>query len=248
MFKRIAALVMTIVSLFSLTGCAVLNSSIPPLSEEDQDLVVEYASSTLLKYDKKNGDKYLASEEPESEMPSVEVVDAPEPEPTPEPAPEPEEDVVIDASEDLSTEEGVDKYVSVSEALGLSGEVDIVYEGYEIKNHYPDSLDAYFVMNATEGCDLLIMKFNMTNVSSAVANVDVAGSNSKFKIVLNGAPKNALTTLLLNDLAFYKGELSPGQSEEVVIVGEYPKAELENISDLGLNLKQGENTFGIRLN
>ena len=92
-------------------------------------------------------------------------------------------------------------------------------------------------MNATDGCQLLVLKFELKNLSEQEQEVSVIPGTVRMKIVLNGSEKNALTTMLLNDLATYQGTLAPQESTELVVVGEYKAEELQNIDSLELKLK-----------
>ena len=70
----------------------------------------------------------------------------------------------------------------------------------------------------------------------------------RFKVSVDGVEKNALTTMLLNDLAYYNGVLAPGESAELVLVCEVPVEQSENISSLALVLKSVDNEATISLN
>ena len=57
---------------------------------------------------------------------------------------------------------------------------------------------------------------------------------------VNGEEKNALTTLLLNDLAYYQGTLAPGENVELVLICEIPAEQAEVITSLALTMKNDE--------
>ena len=132
--------------------------------------------------------------------------------------------------------------------LKLSADVDFTYDGYEIVDYYPDNTDAYFVMSASEGCDFAIIKFRVSNVTEHTVYLNIPDQSARFKVKLNGNTKNALTTLLLNDLISYREDLEPGESDDVVIVAEFPKEELANINGLSLIIKTDEGASEIILN
>ena len=103
----------------------------------------------------------------------------------------------------------------------------------------------FFVMNATEGNKLLVLKFQAENLSDGENSLDIAQSGTRFKIVVNGTEKNALTTMLLNDLAYYQKTLNAGESQEVVLICEIPES--EEVSSLGLVMKNEETSTEISL-
>lgn len=247
MRKRIGPVLagLTICILFS--GCAAFDSTIPELTEEQEREVVEYATETLLKYDRKHGDKVGRQPDDFVIKPTV-IVEEPEPTPTPEATPGPEYIEIPESAEpEFEPEDvpGETAYSDLNSAMGnTDGFVSFDYVSYEVVDTYPDSLEAYFVMSATPGNKLIIVKYNAVNSTSEEVAVDVPGTMSpRFKITVNGNTKNALTTLLLNDLAYYKGSLGPGEQEEVVVVGEFSESELTNIESLSLSVKtpEGEN-------
>lgn len=251
----------------NLVGCSLFASTIPDMTEQEQGMVVEYATKSLLKYDKKKGDKV-------GEAPS-ETVDSSDTEASSENGgnvfPNENDDSTsgtadssdtLNTADSLNSDDGVDpsnvevidntgsgasSFGTIHEALGLGGTVDISYEGCEVKDFYPDSTDSYFVMTATSGCKFLVLKFKIKNPNSSTASVDIAALNSRFKIILNDKKKNALTTLLLNDMAFFKSDVDAGAEEEVVLVGEYPENELQNIGSLKLSVSNSVGDSDINL-
>jgi len=248
--KLISSLIL-ICMLFSLASCGLVENKIPELTEDEEALVVEYASSTLLKYDANNGDKI--GKKPEDFIIPV------EPEPTPEiewvepeivPTPEPEDGSVdtsdIDVIDNTSSVTSYDSQ-DLEKAFELDDQIDFIYEGYSIVESYPDSLDSYFVMNASKGTHLVILKFTITNITNNTLDVDMGDIGGKFRISLNGISKNALTTMLLNDLAFYRDTIDSGASDEVVIVGEYADEDLNSVDSLQLILKSEDGNKTINL-
>lgn len=232
-----------------MTGCALVANQIPELQDTDKDKVVEYASEVLLKYDKKKGDK--VGEQPEDfVIQKPEVIEDVEPTPTPEPLleiPNGEDVNPDDVTVTDNTGSNGSEYSSIEAAMGAQGSLSFTYEGYEIKEVYPESIDSYFALTATSGCKLLIVKFNMTNISGQAINVNVPSEKIRFKIVLNGQTKNALTTMLLNDLAFYVDDIEPGGSDEVVILGEYKDEELASVDSLGVVVKTADGSSTVNL-
>ena len=75
-----------------------------------------------------------------------------------------------------------------------------------------------------------------------------SSENIKGEFAVNGVEKNALTTMLPNDLANFAGTLGGGESMEMVLICEIPAQEAEEISSLELVLKGAEDTATISLN
>ncbi len=231
-----------------LTGCG---NAIPEMTTQQQDLVVEYAVSQLLKYDKNHETKLVVLDMeqeadqgealPEQETAALEENKEPS---AGEAGISPEDVTVIDQTEET---EGGD--ISIEEFLKLD-QVEVTYNGYEIADAYPPEAadEIYFYMSATEGNKLLVLKFDFKNISSQDMELDMAGSQTRYKIVANDTEKNALTTMLLNDMAYYKGTLAAGESVELVVVGEIPQDEASQIASLELIMKSVDDTATISLN
>ncbi len=244
MRKNFKSGVIMVLSAVLMTGCG---NTIPEMTEEEQELVVEYAANTLLKYDKYYERKLieltLEQELAEDTVPKEEAKEETEEKPEKESSLKPDSEVtIID-----NTGDAVSENISIQKFLGLDS-VEITYIGDEVCDAYPEQgEDLFFIMNATAGNKLLVLKFQVKNVSGTETELDIAQSNTRFKVVVDGKQTNALTTMLLNDLAYYKGTLGAGEETELVLVCEVPEGESGNISALGLMMKNVENTATISL-
>ena len=223
------------------TGCG---NKIPELSEQEQELVVEYAREVVLKHDR-NYQSRLVDLSLEQEN-----VNEAEPE-----VPSEEED---EASSDAKEADGQEvsvtdntqtevQNVTLEEFLKLD-DVKFTYNGYELDNFYPQQgEELYFIMEATQGSKLLVLKFLAENTSGTEINLDIAKTEARFKIIADGVGKNALTTMLLNDLTYYQGTIAPGGNVELVLVCEIPEDQTE-ISTLELTMKSVDDSATISLN
>lgn len=240
MRKKITGIVMFIFIAAFATGCG---NKIPEMTEQQQELIVEYAAGTVLKYDKNYESKLVEltlEENVESEPAKEEEISASENE---EVVNESEDVTVIDNTEAVTTVASIEEFLQIDS-------VAITYTGYETYDMYPEnneSSELFFFMNATQGNKLLVLKFNIENFSGAEKEVNIAQSNVRFKVVVDGVEKNALMTMLLNDLAYYNGVLAAGESTELVLICEVPVEQSENISSLALVLKNVDNEATISL-
>lgn len=218
----------------SLSGCG---NTIPSLSEEQEALVVEYASTAVLKHDANYQGKLvdLSTLKNEEETPVEETMQAPAEEADipkePEQMQEPQQDVF--SAEQAEAEIQAD----AEQILGLQ-DVSLTYSGYEVDEFYPkNGNEIYFVMNATPGNNLLVVKFTLRNLLNEEQDIQIQPGTVRVKIIMNGEEENALTTMLLNDLATYQGTLGPNEETELVVVGEYPVEDLQSIDSLSVKLK-----------
>lgn len=218
----------------NLSGCG---NTIPSLSEEQEALVVEYASTAVLKHDANYQGKLvdLSTLKNEEETPVEETMQAPAEEADipkePEQMQEPQQDVF--SAEQAEAEIQAD----AEQILGLQ-DVSLTYSGYEVDEFYPkNGNEIYFVMNATPGNNLLVVKFTLRNLLNEEQDIQIQPGTVRVKIIMNGEEENALTTMLLNDLATYQGTLGPNEETELVVVGEYPVEDLQSIDSLSVKLK-----------
>ena len=218
----------------SLNGCG---NTIPSLSEEQEALVVEYASTAVLKHDANYQGKLvdLSTLKNEEETPVEETMQAPAEEADipkePEQMQEPQQDVF--SAEQAEAEIQAD----AEQILGLQ-DVSLTYSGYEVDEFYPkNGNEIYFVMNATPGNNLLVVKFTLRNLLNEEQDIQIQPGTVRVKIIMNGEEENALTTMLLNDLATYQGTLGPNEETELVVVGEYPVEDLQTLDSLSVKLK-----------
>lgn len=226
--KKIGIVLLAIASL-TLTACG---ATVPEMTEEESAQVVEYAAGLLLKYDKNyNGrlvdEELLADTQEEPKQPEV-IKEEPE-------MPQEEAPSVDAATQDDSQASNK----SVQEFYGIEG-VEVIYNGFEVKDIYPDSEEeeVYFAMNAEQGKKLLILNFEMKNITGQSLDIDMVSKGAKFKLSINGgAPRYALTTMLMNDMATFAGTIEAGESENLVLISEILEEEAGSISSVSLVMK-----------
>lgn len=219
----ISAIILSSCLFLSMTGCA---SAIPQLSADEQDMVTQYMAELLLKYDVNYQQTLLEEEaleialEEQKEKEEAARLEAEEQERL--------EQEKIEASKPDNVEvTETPKYASVDKMAGAAGleTVEFEYLGYEITSQYPDATggELVFAMTPTAGNELLILKFNMSNVSGSESEIDMIKHGTGFAVKVNEdnyAP--ALTTLLENDLSTLGTTLPVESGMEVVIISEVP--------------------------
>lgn len=222
---------------------AACGSAIPDMTEEQNALIVEYAAGLLLKYDENyHGRLVETPESSEEELVKLE--------PQEEESQLQEESAQTTPVVDISEEPEMIEYRSIEEFYGISG-VTINYIGYELKDMYPDAGadDLFFAMSASNGSKLVVLNFDVANVSGQDMNLDMLSLGMKFKVSINGeAPRYALTTMLANDLASYSGTIATGASEQLVLVIEVPQEKAQSIQTLSLVMKNVAEDATILLN
>lgn len=225
--KKIKFLLLGIGIACVLTGCG----KTVELTEEENEIITEYAVGLLLKYDKYYSNHLVELEayeeedsleaEPEEEMPPEEKAEAEEP--------DTEDTPVIEAAEEEP------QASSIEEFYGIDG-IAFQYAGYELRDEYPeiaeDSTELAFAMEATGGTKLLVLKFQTVSTNGVDTELNMMDYGTKIRVIVNGdSPKSALSTMLLNDLQTYKGIIGSEGPVELVAVIEVPDGTyVENLS------------------
>lgn len=236
----------------ALTGCG---ATVPDLTQEETEIISEYAAGILMKYDKDNGSRLvdLSQEEtvpdaeppaqaPESDVAATETEEAPGE--TGEPGPAENNATVIDQSQTEAM-----PAASIEEYYGIS-DFTFAYTGCELIDSYPEDSGeegaVYFTMDATEGMKLLVTKFNVTNQSGSEQTLNMMEHGAKFKLSVNGdAGKHVLTTMLLNDMQNYNAMVAAGETVELVSIIEVPAD--TQVDSLALILSGGDGTVTLQL-
>lgn len=234
--KKISKLVPCLFgSIIFLTGCG---SSIPEMTEEQNQIVTEYAAGLLLKYDK----NYQSM-----------LVDTTLIEETILEEPIKEEDVSLENNDSVISEneaviENIEP-VDMAQFLGLDG-ITIDYTGFLVCDSYPGELDEelFLAMDAADNYKLVVFMFDVTNLLAEEKFVDLLTLDTRYRFYLNeGRQNNALTTMLPDDLATFKDILQPNETKKLVLVIEVGPEIAENITDISLVIKLANDNATILL-
>lgn len=259
--KRISILLCSIgIAACTLTGCG---NTMPELTEEENELITEYAVDVLLKYDKNYNNRLLDLEEYEKEKAAQEQIAAMEEAAAVKIAQNEaaaagvnlKDDEQDDASGETevidATAEGAEEAPAqtIEEFYAVDG-FNFQYSGYDVVAEYPeiaeDDATAFFAMEATEGTQLLVVKFQAVNQSGEEKELNMLSYGTRVKVSVNGeSSHNALATMLLNDLQTYKGVVPANESVELVSVIEVPEG--TSVSNLSVILKNESGSTTISL-
>ena len=152
---------------------------------------------------------------------------------------------VIDASQD---EETPALPATIEEYYGIEN-FTFQYSGYELVQSYPSNTEEeiFFAMDATEGMQLLVLKFTVSNAGAAEQEIDMLGYGARFKVSVNGgSSENALSTMLLNDLQTYKGVVPAGSGVELVSIVEVPQSTAIETIDFVLRGAEGSAVINLQ--
>jgi len=225
----------------------------PELSEEETELVTEYAAGLMLKYDTRYSSKGILNDDELEAMMEKEAAQREKERAYAESAKAYQESLNNKQTEDASQTETVshessDPTISnIASFFGIDG-FDVAYSGYELCDSYPSSGDSLLMaMDASEGKQLLVVNFNVANVSSDSGTFDMFYKSPGFTLNVNGDTKvRQQATLLLDDMAAYNGTIGMGSSENMVLIFEVGD-DISSISSLVLTAKNGSEKGSITL-
>ena len=205
-----------------LSGCGAV---MPNLTQEETDLISEYAVGILLKYDKYHSGRLIdtaayedAEEVPEEELPAEDSEQEQEQETSTN------DTEVIDVSQD---EESAVSPATIEDYYGIQ-DITFQYLGYELTQSYPSNADdenLFFAMDATEGEQLLVLRFLASNATSYDQVLNMISFGARFRVSINGeSSQSVLTTMLLNDMQSYHDAVPAGSGVELVCIVEIPQS------------------------
>lgn len=227
-----------------LTGCSNSFDYMPDLTEEESALISEYAAGILIKHDKYGGKiasdaEIIKADDREARLKaSAETFAEMERE---KKAAEKEEKKKSGSKSESSAPEVQMAFQGIAEFCGKD-DFRIQYTGYTLCDSYPegDEAEKVFAMDATEGNQLLVLKFSAENLTDEDKELDIFHSGIKFKVAINEEKeRSVLTTLLLDDLSSYKDMIPAKENVPLVLIREIAKADADKIERITLHLQNG---------
>lgn len=229
--------------LLMMTGCG---NEMPHATEEQMGAIGEYAAVMLLKYDANSRSRLVddaAIEAYDKKKALMEALEQP-PEQKNENGENSSEGGDANNGNTIAANDNLEDFFALPEGMRL------VYSGYEVADSYPhdEEDEIYFTIDATSGKKLLVLKFILDNPTGQAQSVDFLSYNASCRVTVNEKEsRNALTTMLVNDMSAYTGEVDAQQNRELVLLTEMDEDILKEVSSVVLKLKNESHTCTIRL-
>lgn len=223
-------------TMLMLTGCG---NKIPDMTEAQAQQIGEYAAFTLLKYDANKRSRLVdisVIEEHDAKEKSLqELIAQSNRKPASEGMKPVEDTPVIEVGEDAT----VTTISDVADFYSVPEEIVITYKEQEICSSYSGDASANaFVLEATEGKKLLVLKFEVANQSGSEQRIDLFSKTASYRVTLNNAETiTTLTTMLIDDMSTYVGNIAAGESKVMVLLAEVDADKANDIVATSLNLK-----------
>ncbi|MBE5944659.1 MAG: hypothetical protein E7258_07040 [Lachnospiraceae bacterium] len=265
MKKILVVCSMVILSLFCV-GC----TKTIELTEEENKLIAEYAAELLLKYDRNYDYKFYESHadvEVTTEGVSTEEITTESDvsgedttETTTESNVSDEDTTETTTESDIQNQEDEDVYVSgddvvsgkdfdLASFVGVEN-VSIKYNYYMLAKSYPsyDQEGMYIEIEAPEGYQLLVVKFNIENQTGDSQEIDLFNKDIQYNIIINNSKAaKQMLTILMDDLYTYQASISGDGLEEAALLFQVSDSVAESIEELKLRIKYGDSEATISL-
>lgn len=253
-----------------MTGCA----EVPKLTEQEQEVIADYAAGVLLRYDegynaqyekdamleakaqaqeKMKKNKNMKTEKPEKTATKEEKKPSSKPEaselPSETPAPsQASVEVPTPVPDNPQLNAKMTPY-DMGKHFGIEG-VEVNYIGFEALDHYPMVSDEQlaFTMDAAQGTKLVVLKFELVNRAEEARTCNIVGQNIKFQLRFNDADfVGVQKTLLTDDFASLNCILQPGETKQVVIISQVAAGYETTINSVDLIARIGGENILMKL-
>lgn len=211
-----------------------------PLTEEEMDVVAEYAASLLLKYDSKYdsplyyGDDFGKEEElaptqapvPETTaVPTAAATVLPEPEATKTPSPT--QKVTAAPTPTPLTYSDEETAKQLTEMIAVDNIV-VSCEAYEIMESVISN--DYFSLQAKEGRKYVVVTFLLKNTSNQDEVFDASGKGLSYSIDVNTSIKSRVSlSMLENDLQYMPISVPANGTADAVLVFEIDDMQIDTL-------------------
>ncbi|MCM1064147.1 MAG: hypothetical protein NC420_06670 [Eubacterium sp.] len=232
-------------------GMTACGNEIPDMTDAQMQAIGEYAAAALMRYDVDHQSRLVdlelvAQEEARrKELAEAEALRREQEEAAAqeEGGMRPTADTPVIGADGMPESEPL----TMEEVLDLPEGVTITYREMAVCDSYPDGDESFFSLAATEGKRLLVLKFDLYNGSGQDQLIDILSQGAIFKVTVNGNVKrNAMTTMLLDDLTDYKDTIGAGSSVEAVLIVEVEGSVADGLSSLSLELKNDSKTYAVQ--
>lgn len=229
---------------FALCGCGT------ELTEEENQVIAEYAADLLLKYDADYQERLL-EDDPE---PATVIEETETEEIATENSSEENDAETEENTESVSTEEAVENTTEsgemqnppsdsgsipdIAEIVGIDG-MSILYNRCMFLDRYP-SLDqdgAFIYLEAEEGYKLVVVKFDVANLTSQDIKVDLLNTDIEYKLVMNQSKAaKPMLTILMDDLGTFQATVPANSEQSAVLVFQMSEGLIDKIESLDIQI------------
>ncbi len=208
-----------------LTGCA----QTVDISNQESDMLAEYMAGVVLKQDSNYKEALLDLDNTQETEPtdsmklenSTEAVASIETVETKEPTASLDSNSTKESykSVELKQSEDIANYMSLTQDMG-NNKFNIDYADYALCDSYTNDTDNnYFSLETSSDRKLLVVSFDVKNLSDKTESLNLIESGFKYQLDVNtGTIYQPMMTLLVNDLQYINLDIASGETKKAVIV------------------------------
>lgn len=228
--KRIKIMASVLVAATVMTGCG---TKIYDMTDEEQQLIVNYSAYALSKHNIYQPDGMTSATESETEEQDTsatetetETADEKTPEKTSEKTSEETDTGQENENPGQSQQTAQEtkptmQTVSLAQAIGYEG-LSVSYAGMTTQETYKEG--SYYSMEAGAGNTYAVLKFTLSNTTGADMNVDLFTNTGKYRAAFSGGKEyEAEGSFLTYALNTFQGTIAAGQSVDVVLLFKVPQ-------------------------
>ena len=175
MKKKISLPVMAVSAILLLGGCG---TQMYDLSEDEENLVVQYSAHILAKYNIEQKDGMTAASSEETQETQKQDSQMPESQNTQSA----DNNMASDATGETQTQEM--ETMPIAEAIGHASGLTVSYKGYRVQNIYQEG--DYFAVTPEDGNKLVVMKFEIKNKGKKKVRLDTEKLGITFYACFDG--------------------------------------------------------------
>ena len=230
--RKIALCLLTASVGLSVTGCG---TPLYELTDEETELVTAYSAKIVSKYNELAEVGVCNASILEGEIDPIDEADL-----------KPIDDFIDISSEVIASSDAgtqpetvetsyeVNSTYNLSDILEVEG-IDFYVKQFNIDDAYVD--EGVFSTTASSGNKFLILDICATNTTDQPIDVDMLSKTCEFQLTINNSnTAKSQTTILLNDLSTYQGTISPGDSEDLVLLFQFSTSALEYVDAISMDV------------
>lgn len=216
--KRIKIMASVLAVATVMTGCG---TKIYDMTDEEQQLIVNYSAYALSKHNIYQPDGMTSVTEAETEEQDTSAAETAD-EKTSEKTDTGHENGNSGQSQQTAQEtKPTMQTVSLAQAIGYDG-LSVSYAGLTTEETYKEG--SYYSMEAGAGNTYAVLKFTLSNTTGTDMNVDLFTNTGKYRAAFSGGKEyEAEGSFLTYALNTFQGTIAAGQSVDVVLLFKVPQ-------------------------
>ncbi|MDO5156726.1 MAG: hypothetical protein Q4D51_12250 [Eubacteriales bacterium] len=235
-----------------LTGC----NDVVDLTDEQSNLISEYAAQLLLKYDRYFDDRIsdgeyqikLTNDEQSEELTQGVTTTEMVTEALTETTTEQQTEEITTESNDRSEVDSqqqttvVGQEGDIAKIAGIKG-ASIVYKDFLVTKQYPaiDEDGKFIYLEASRGYSLLVVRFRVKNTTDNNIDISLIDSGIDYRVVCNDKnAANPMLTILMDDLGTLETTVKPNEEQEAVLVFQIADSMKKSMDSIELKVKYND--------